>query len=142
MQAENPSGSDLNALTLYMISCLIFVVSAMIEFAVVIFITRYSTLMKKNQMDSLTPSIVRNKNEQMKTKTSPSCWKGNECTENVTENEVHGKNFPSSEERWLGYVASDINTIDLAAFCVYLLLFVLFNCIYWPSYLKQGVVDN
>ena len=99
--------------------------------------------MKKNQMDPVTPSIVRNKNEQMKTKTSPSCWKGNERTENVTENELHGnKNFPNSAERLLNYVASYIITIDLAAFCVYLLLFVLFNCIYWPSYLKQEDVDD
>ena len=64
-QAENPSGSDLNALGLYMIICLIFVVGALIEFAVVVLISRSSAPMSKQLDKSPRISKMENKNEPM-----------------------------------------------------------------------------
>ena len=133
VQAENPSGSNLNALGVYMMSCLIFVVGALIEFAIVLLINRSSASLNKN----IEKSNVAKTNNQMVTEASKMCWKKDENVNEITETERTAKPMPSLAQRLVDNVFPRINTIDLCAFWVHFCLFVLFNCFYWLTYLAK-----
>ena len=125
-----------------MISCLIFVVAALIEFAVVVLISRSTKSMNRKSGGSLSAHKPSHENEHMATGIPHPCWTGVENKEDVTENEGVEGSFPKSLRRCLVYISPYIIEIDLAAFCIYLFMFVLFNCIYWPACLKRENVYN
>ena len=133
VQAENPSGSNLNALGVYMMSCLIFVVGALIEFAIVLLINRSSASLNKN----IEKSNVAKTNNQMVTEASKMCWKKDENVNEITETERTAKPMSSLAQRLVTNIFPRINTIDICAFWVHFCLFVLFNCFYWLTYLAN-----
>ena len=138
MQAENPSGSDLNALALYIMSCLIFIVAALIEFAIVVLVSRSSKTMNRKTKDPLTTSNAGNNTDEKKHNIKGNQGSSLEVRDYVeceTKNGGQGEMTLTLPQKWLIYVISNINSIDLVAFCVYLFLFVLFNGIYWQVYL-------
>ena len=117
-------------------TCLIFVVGALIEFAIVVLINRSSASLNKKHEKSK----VENTNKQTVTETPRQCWNENENINEITENEKAVEPQPGLARRLIYNVFPHINTIDLIAFYVYFCLFVLFNCVYWPTYLaKEGV---
>ena len=123
-----------------MMSCLIFVVAALIEFAVVVFISRSATTMDRRNENSLRTSNLRRNKDRMLFGSARLCWEEHENIESVTKFEGQQEPPPTSARKWLFHFAPSINTIDFVTFCVYLFLFVLFNGIYWPVYLKRNAV--
>ena len=132
-QGENPSGSDLNALGLYMMSCLIFVVCALIEFAIVVLVSRSSASLKKK----LEKSNAENREHLVVTETLRPRWNNGETINEPTERERTVEQLPSLARSLMDKVFPHINTIDLYAFFVYFCLFLLFNCGYWQKYLAK-----
>ena len=135
LKAENPSGSSLNALGLYLISCLIFVVGALAEFSIVVVISRSSGSASRRSEELRKNPNVENANELMASGNQRICWNNDENVSAATDNERATGPLPSSAQRLIDYMKLHINTIDLSAFFVYLCLFVMFNCIYWAKYL-------
>ena len=93
--------------------------------------------MNKDISGSQKIANMENRNNELETGNPRICW--NEVKiENVaasTVNTAGVESVPSPAKRLIKLIFPYINTIDLWAFCVYLCLFVLFNCIYWPKYL-------
>ena len=137
LQAENPSGADLNALGLYMIICLIFVVGALIEFAVVVLISRSSAGMSKQRDKSPRMLTMEKANEQMVTENPRLCWNKVENSNEIAQTKPAVKPINSLARTLIDNTFPHINNIDLFAFCAYFCLFVLFNCIYWTTYLAN-----
>ena len=127
-----------------MISCLIFVVAALVEFPIVVLISRSTTKMKSKTKDPLKKPNAGNNIEPSENVEPRRCWQEGENCQDVTGDE---ENNPVAEgaastlaRKLFAYLAPDINTIDLTAFCLYLFLFAFLNCIYWPAYLLRKVV--
>ena len=118
-----------------MVSCLIFVVGALLEFAVVVIISRSSVSRNKKSIDPQTRSSFGNLDDLMEEDNRIMCWKENETVPTLEKNEAGDKSLPSSTRILIDCIFPHINKIDLCAFCAYLCVFVLFNCIYWPYYL-------
>ena len=116
-----------------MIICLIFVVAALFEFAVVVLISRSLNSTNRKLRGLLRSSNIEVKSLQIVSGNSRSCWSEGSNNQDETDEGI----LLQSARKWLSYIAPNINTIDLAAFFFYLFLFVLFNCIYWPLYLKR-----
>ena len=116
-----------------MMSCLIFVVGALIEFAIVVLISRSSTSLNKK----LEKSNAENTNKQMVSGTPMLCWNQGENINDITENARIGKPRPGLARKLIDKAFPNLNTIDLYAFCLYFGLFVLFNCVYWSKYLTK-----
>ena len=136
-QAENPSGSDLNALGLYMIICLIFVVGALIEFAVVVLINRSSAGMRKQRDKPPQMLTMERTNEQMVTGNPRLCCNKVENGNEIAKTKPAVKPIHSLVRTLIDNTFPHLNYIDLFAFCVYFCLFALFNCIYWTTYLQK-----
>ena len=117
-----------------MIICLIFVVGALFEFAVVVLISRSSKSTNIKLDESLKSPNTEIEILNMAAGNSRSSWLEGYNNETETEPERSIGTITKLALKWFAYMARHINTIDLFAFCFYLFLFVLFNCIYWPAY--------
>ena len=120
-----------------MIICLIFVVGALFEFAIVVLISRSSKSSNIKLDESLKSPNTEIEILNMAAGNSRSSWIEGDNNETETDPERNIGTFTKLALKWFAYMARHINTIDLVAFCVYLFLFLLFNCIYWAVYLKK-----
>ena len=108
--------SELNALGMYLLVCLGFVVFALIEFSIVMFRNRtFSGLLKERRN-----IIVEERNkvgvlEKIKMK---------DGSNGVTK-------FNGTAEK----KKKSVDKTDAVAFGVYLVLFIIFNCFYWNHFL-------
>ena len=108
--------SELNALGMYLLVCLGFVVFALLEFSLVMFRNRSFSGCLKVKRNTVVEA--RNKIgflEKMKPKDGPN--------RNTNVNEKVEKKMKTADKT------------DAIAFGIYLLLFVLFNCFYWSHFL-------
>ena len=138
LQSDSPSESDLNALGIYLIVSLCFVVGALVEFAFAILLTRIiSTRTKdkpggiKTEQDERTYNGVQNYVRQS--------WSAEEIiTRRKVDTTPHNDNVSMKPPNrpWMLFLWS-VNGFDFAAFWVYLLLYLLFNCVYWAKYLIE-----
>ena len=109
--------SELDALGMYLLVCLGFVVFALLEFSLVMLRNRYFSGAQNGKRSAL----VEKRNRaggmpQMKKKDGQS-----------------GDNkFKEANEK----ILKSVDKTDSIAFGVYLLLFVLFNCFYWNHFLS------
>ena len=67
-----------------MVSCLIFVVGALLEFAVVVIISRSSVSRNKKSIDPQTRSSFGNLDDLMEEDNRIMCWKENETLRKIT----------------------------------------------------------
>ena len=130
-QSNSPSDSDMTALGIYLLSSLVFTVAALLEFAVVIVADRLNTSQKQH-----VPSKV-----------------GIQCTNYFDNQSLRKRNIAGRKPNWfemgnngLGEGTHDktnagqpyfsVDKIDAAAFWSYLIIYILFNIVYWVFYLN------
>ena len=107
-QTEGPPGSELNALGVYLLISLVFVVLAMVEFALVLLWSRASSsLTIKNRFKKML--FIR---------------KGKPISE------MMGRKDEALEK-------TSFHTVDLVSFFAHLLFYFIFNVIYWTHYLQD-----
>ena len=139
VQSESPSESELNALAIYLLVCLAFVVCALAEFAMVIIFHQRSNLKaagtitteaKKNEeKDNRSEVLLKNKLKLAVTAGGADTLIMEPCPE--VDNHV---------SRWMTKVRREIsaitlnNVIDFIAIWIHFFLFLLFNCAYWITY--------
>ena len=112
IQSESPPSSNTNALAIYILFSLSFVVSALTECTAVILLMRTlgtTTTDKGNKIESQGDN---NKDEEINNNVRRP-WFRNIMVPNCLQS---------------------TNGIDFVAFWVYFFLFLLFNCIYWVQY--------
>ena len=139
VQSESPSESELNALAIYLLVCLAFVVCALAEFAMVIIFHQRSNLKaagtitteaKKNEeKDNRSEVLLKNKLKLAVTAGGADTSIMEPCPE--VDNHV---------SRWMTKIRREIsaialnNVIDFIAIGIHFFLFLLFNCAYWITY--------
>ena len=114
LQAESPSSGKFTALGIYLLTNLIFIVGAFIEFAFILLLQQHNEQQVQRQKQ-----LWKWKNY----------WNGstksNEMQENFMENEIFNNLIPTY----------DIRKIDFTGFYAFGALYLLFNAIYWPIFL-------
>ena len=131
LQSESPSELELNALGSYLLGSLCFVVGALIEFALVVLINRVGSTGSKDEKNRLETHRVYNSAQKRAWSPEGILFNRKPITTNPCV-----ENKPMNKPRKLRiFTLPSINGIDLAAFFVYLLLYLLFNCVYWAQYL-------
>ena len=106
LQSESPSASELNALGLYLLVCLSFVICALVEFAIAIVLHRRKESSAVSDAPTLkTPALTNQEDNRWVAKL--------------------GTNL---------FVVPSTNAIDFMAIWIYLAMFFMFNCIYWKTY--------
>ena len=135
---ESPSSSDLNAIAIYLLTSLSFVVGALIEFAMLIFLNQnYRLLNRKLKNNKITQSTLdfdeRMNGETIKVKS---------CDNSTDAHFFEDINKPPKDEE-IGNCSgqcqaliSNFCKIDYISFCLFLFLFITFNCIYWTYFLS------
>ena len=131
---ESPSSSDLNAIAIYLLTSLSFVVGALIEFAMLIFLNQnYRLLSRIFKNNKITQSMLhfdkRMDGETLKVKS---------CDNSMDAHFFEDVNKPPKDEE-IGNCSALISNfckIDYISFCVFLFLFITFNCIYWTYFLS------
>ena len=126
-QDESPSGTTLNLLGAYLFISLFFVLSTMIEFAVVLLLKQtpeWKYAAKQKAMKRKEASKARN--EKFRAKIN------NISNPNKTSENMEMKTFEDGQEVEMSrdYFPST-HKIDIAALFLFSILYLLFNCVYW-----------
>ena len=115
-QSESPSGASLHPLGVFIIVSLLFVMGALIEFALILTLKQYleckSILMVVPNCPATAEEIKRKLGEEQH---NMPAQKGSS---------------PSPK------ISRSIDQVDITALISFLLLYFIFNCAYWIDYLK------
>ena len=140
-QAESPSDSEFNALGEYLLVCLLFVICALVEFAITVLLNHRQD--SKGKSDTVTnPSKNENDSGYSKvTQIMPLTPVVSELrpalpTENPVENSPVAKGLITNLRKCIPNIPAT-NIIDFLAFWIHLVLFIIFNCNYWTTYLIE-----
>ena len=125
-----------------MLSCMVFVVAALIEFALVVVISRSSTAMNRKLKGLSSVSNQENRREITAAGEPRRCWEQGQNISDISEIKGEEEQDSNSTRRLIAYIVPHINNIDIVSFWAYLFIFVLFNCIYWPAYLKREIAQD
>ena len=118
-----------------MLTCMVFVVGALIEFAVIVAISRSSKAFNNKLRGSFRPSNSGNANRNGTAGEPRLCWEERENIGDLTEIGRKEEFLANLTQRVIAYMVPYINRIDIISFFAYFFIFMLFNCIYWPTYL-------
>ena len=137
-QAASPTSGSFTALGIYMLICLFFVTSAIMEFAFLLHL--YANSKNKSERRSSNVKCTKEMvNLQRSTEFAKPSLKveldqtGNvECELNNTPNEVHGRLKIDQSKLFL----KDAKKIDRISLITFNTLFVIFNFLYWTYYLN------
>ena len=135
---ESPSSSDLNAIAIYLLTSLSFIVGALIEFAMLIFLNQnYRLVNREVQKNKITQSTL-DFDERMNGKT----LKVKSCDNRTDAHFFKDVNKAPKDEE-IGNCSgqchpliSNFCKIDYISFGVFVFLFITFNCIYWTYFLS------
>ena len=133
MQGESPTKSKINALGIYLLCSLGFVVSALIEFAIIVLLKRKSVTTNNKVGSKILPkrkidagAILRQRIRRTKK------WK----YELEKAQSLNHRNDSSTMSNDDGMSALLI-AIDFTSFWTFIFLYILFNCIYWGLVLSR-----
>ena len=139
MQSESPSESELNALGLYLLVCLAFVIFALVEFAIAIILHR------RKESNAVSDIATKSSNSEKKNKSkllSQITKDSHEAKEWSSDASIRKTSGEENKQNniWVGELGTKLsivpstNMIDFMAIWIYLAIFILFNCIYWGGY--------
>ena len=136
-QSESPSESDLNALGIYLVVCLAFVICALVEFAIAIVLHRR----KESKDVSDVEAESSNNEKQNELALIPQIMKENYLDTKRNSDAVTSTVVARNEmdNRWVTELVTNLynvpssNNIDFVAIWIYLVMFLVFNCIYWSD---------
>ena len=136
LQSESPSESDLDALGIYLLGSLSFVIGALIEFAFVIILNRIHTSRTKyeeNEVEAKVDKQICNGVDDIWQQAWPRKRMAAALKPDAKPNkeeDMHNK----KPNRARIFVLPSVNGVDFTAFWVYFFLYLLFNYAYWIRY--------
>ena len=135
MQSESPSVSDLNALGVYLLTSLCFVVGALIEFAVVLLLDRPLLNVTKRKENRIENQQHQRFYSDLKQRKHEDLSREGHVTKWISDVKPNKQNLSTKPKKstWVFFVPS-VNGVDFVACWAYLFLYLLFNCIYWVQY--------
>ena len=126
----------------YIFVCLVFVVFALLEFALIIILNRKTST--KNKQEKRESSLLQHENNLELTKSGVA--KITFIPDHSKETSLHNTDQERMiiMERGMGCIPSTqpIHIMDLIASFCFPLAFVIYNCIYWGRNLDEGRLDN
>ena len=167
-QAESPSSGKFTAIGIYLLTCLFFVVAGFIEFAIVLQLQRFNEKVTKTKSPIKDNSI--NNFERCEVKENGSMnWDEHRYMDELKKGSGSSKNFEGCKVRLSKLTNSfrrrqmnakdfeeyyessqgrkfvcrhkfDVRKIDIVAFGIVGVLFVIFNVMYWVTFL--GAFDS
>ena len=136
VQTESPSGKDLSLLGAYLLVSLVFVFSAMVEFAFVLFLNQKRAWLKSMKSDSSNGADSNNISSCENNEVSNGL--DNISTETIKMRSLQEiKDQETSNTNWWGQKCTVLhglpltNKIDLAAFVLFYFFYLSFNIVYW-----------
>ena len=121
--------AELNALGVYLLGSLVFVVLALLEFAFIVLLNRMPKIVNKNVHDGTTEKGRYVIAERLRRRKIDG------------EKNSSGNRLRKGEERlqlWNRFKVifnmPPIHVVDLITFCLYIFLFISFNAVYWMTY--------
>ena len=108
-------------------------VGALVEFAIVVLLNRVPTTRAEYEENGRNPRRVYN---SAKTR-NQQAWSedGRVITRKATSKSCKENQRFSYQKKARIFAIPSMNEIDFAAFWVYFVLYLLFNCVYWIQYL-------
>ena len=126
----------------YIFVCLVFVVFALLEFALIIILNRKTST--KNKQEKRESSLLQDENNSELTKHGVAgiAFIADHSKETSLPNTNQERML--SMERGMRCIPSTqpIHLIDLTASFIFPLAFVIYNCYYWGRTLDEGKLDN
>ena len=138
-QAASPSAGQFTALGIYLLICLLVVVGAMIEFAILMYMRRKSEHKVLTQMAQSERYLLNLKAWQRKISTwneamvSGTTLGNSVLDQDKSDPDKLDKDDNVKKERWKFLCES--NRIDYIALLIFAILFINFNVVYWVYYL-------
>ena len=131
-QSESPSGTQLNALGIFLLSSLVFVVAALIEFSAVLFLSNRTPKDKQleNKKEGLKEFNV-DVATQSRRRLKQSNVIGNLGGKEKMDIEASNRFDTNLEPRNCLLNAHSLRKIDYIAFCLFFSSYSIFNFIYW-----------
>ena len=136
LQSKSPAEFELNALGVYLLGSLCFVVGALVEFAVVVLVDRVRSARTGDQKNKVETqqfyNTAKNPMNQswFKERMGIDVWATN------PRSSTEGKTVARKKKADI-FTLSSTNGIDFAAFLMYFFLFCLFNSVYWFYYPQE-----
>ena len=134
MQSESPSTSEMDMLGEYIFFCLVFVVLALLEFALVIMLNRRTDVKKRHEKRELNSLKEQNNAQSQKHVATKIAFLEDPNKEICLRNTDQGRlNGPERDNRGMECIPSisPIHVIDLTASFVFPVIFVMYNFFYW-----------
>ena len=135
LQSESPSEFELDALGIYLLGSLSFVVGALVEFAFVVLADRVRSTRTKEDKNRMEAQQVNN---SVKNPTKQALMEdGMVVARRITATRPLPKNKTVDKNRkGRIFTLPSTNGIDFAAFWMYFFLYILFNLVYWFQFLQ------
>lgn len=139
MQGESPSESKLNALGAYILVTLLFVFGTILEFAFVLII-------EQNMIRSMNEKKMIEKDNEFETHTNENYARCQRSTKSIRRVQDHVEFAPETEQRnavqhlennSFNQSTALTTKIDYAAFTIFVMLYILFNIIYFYIFLGK-----
>ena len=123
----------LNALGVYLLCSLGFVVAALLEFAIIIALGRVSDT-SFNKVECTTMSKKKEHKRSILEKKKGKYKDKKELSGILRQIDGKGSPLLPTIDENKECASQTINMIDFVSFCLFLTLFLLFNLVYWNSY--------
>ena len=133
-QSESPSGSDLNALGVYLLCSLVFVVGALIEFAVVILLNRTQLTLRKNVRSATKTKRDTDVNAKLRRRIRRMHAVRKFTIKQNSDIKAFNDDVDDQAKQNCMFSIPPIYTVDIAAFWVFFFSYLLFICTYWIQY--------
>ena len=126
---DSIASAELNALGVYLLWSLVFVVFALLEFAFVVMLSRAPSVSKKNFHGSATEKRTHFIAERLHQRKI-----ANKASSAVDRREKGDQQL--KDRKWMKVISKmpPIHIVDLVSFCLYIFLFISFNTFYWMNY--------
>ena len=126
---DSIASAELNALGVYLLWSLVFVVFALLEFAFVVMLSRVPSISKKNFHGSTEEKRTHFIAERLRQRKI-----ANKASSAVDRREEGDEQL--KDRKWMKVISKmpPIHIVDLVSFCLYIFLFISFNTLYWMNY--------
>ena len=130
-KSNNPSGANLNALGIYLLVSLFFVLATMVEFAVVLVLERFYPRNEENKEANKKHRNKQTRRTNLKKKFL-SYSKSKASLFNLQDAE---KNRNVKEKNTKNINCSLTEKMDFVALFIFMFIYFLFNCVYFMHYM-------
>ena len=130
-KSNNPSGANLNALGIYLLVSLFFVLATMVEFAVVLVLARFYPIMEENNETNKKERSKQTRGRNLK----KYFWSYSKTKASLFNLQDAEKNRNVKEKITKSINCSLTEKLDFIALFIFMFIYFLFNCVYFMHYM-------